>query len=68
MCQSCTLQCAIYAPCNVTPLMFDAETGSQYRSGIYWHDDEQKDKTLKRVAEINEKLARGEQVCGSGSM
>eukprot|EP00983_Pelagomonas_calceolata_P094974 1157947-Pelagomonas_calceolata.AAC.3 len=36
--------------------------GPQYRSGIYFHDEEQKAAALKRVAEVNEKLARGEQV------
>mmetsp|Transcript_24039 Transcript_24039/g.62183 ORF Transcript_24039/g.62183 Transcript_24039/m.62183 type:complete len:240 (-) Transcript_24039:233-952(-) len=38
------------------------DTGPQYRSGIYFHDEEQKAAALKRVAEVNEKLARGEQV------
>jgi hypothetical protein len=31
----------------------------QYRSGIYYHDDQQKEAILKKVAEINEKLSSG---------
>lgn len=37
-------------------------TGTQYRSGIYFHDDEQKAIAERRVAEVNAKLAKGEQV------
>lgn len=36
--------------------------GTQYRSGIYYHDEEQKAAAMKRVAQVNEVLARGEQV------
>jgi len=38
------------------------DAGTQYRSGIYYHTDEQKAAAMKRVALVNEMLARGEQV------
>ncbi|KAG1674721.1 hypothetical protein FOA52_013556 [Chlamydomonas sp. UWO 241] len=35
------------------------DRGTQYRSGIYYHDDAQKAVAIARVAEINEKLQSG---------
>lgn len=35
------------------------DRGTQYRSGIYYHDEAQKEAILKRVAEVNEKLSSG---------
>lgn len=36
------------------------DSGTQYRSGIYYHDDEQKEKALQKVAEVNKQLEAGE--------
>jgi hypothetical protein len=38
-----------------------ALVGPQYRSGIFYHDQEQEQKAKQRVAQVNEMLARGEQ-------
>ena len=34
------------------------DMGSQYRSGIYYHSEEQKAAAQKKIAEVNEKLAQ----------
>eukprot|EP00798_Chlamydomonas_sp_ICE-L_P007713 gene7713-881_t len=36
------------------------DSGTQYRSGIYYHDDEQYKIASKRIEEVNSKLASGE--------
>jgi peptide-methionine (S)-S-oxide reductase len=38
------------------------DRGTQYRSGIYYHDEEQKQVAAKKIQEVNDKLARGEKV------
>lgn len=35
------------------------DRGTQYRSGIYFHDDEQRDAAAARIKELNEQLAAG---------
>jgi len=35
------------------------DRGTQYRSGVYYHDDAQKEAIERKVAEVNEKLASG---------
>lgn len=34
-------------------------SSTQYRSGLYYHDEEQKEAIEKKVEEVNEKLASG---------
>jgi peptide methionine sulfoxide reductase MsrA len=36
--------------------------GTQYRSGIYWHTEAQREAAAARIQEVNAKLARGEKV------
>lgn len=36
-----------------------SDRGSQYRSGIFFHDEEQKQAAAKRVQQLNEQLAAG---------
>lgn len=38
------------------------DTGTQYRSGIYWHDDAQKAAAQAKAAQVQAKLDRGEKV------
>lgn len=37
----------------------DVVSSTQYRSGLYYHDEEQKEAIEKKVEEVNEKLASG---------
>ncbi len=44
---------------SLTSLSAYSPCPEQYRSGIYYHDEAQKEAALKRIAEFNEKLASG---------
>ncbi|GAX83223.1 hypothetical protein CEUSTIGMA_g10649.t1 [Chlamydomonas eustigma] len=35
------------------------DSGTQYRSGIYYHDEQQKEVALRKVEQVNEQLASG---------
>ncbi len=70
---ACVCVCVCVCVCRLLDTFFDKvdpttknrqgnDSGTQYRSGIFYHSDAQKQAAEKKIQEVNDKLAKGEKV------